>query len=151
MPELDRRDFFLYVDEFQNFATSSFATILSEARKYRLSLTIAHQYLGQLDEQTESAVFGNVGSMITFQVGSDDAQVLATQLAKHEGQITQQDLTNLPKYTAYARILIDGLPSKPFSMTTLPPITSTDLRRTDIVRQVSRRQFATPLKTSIAT
>ena len=124
IPEAERRDFILYVDEFQNFTTGSFATILSEARKYRLSLVIAHQYLKQLDEPTANAVFGNVGSMISFQVGSDDAQVLATQLAKHDGQITQQDLTNLPKYTAYARLLINGLPSNPFSMQTLPPLTT---------------------------
>ena len=121
IPEDQRRDFILYVDEFQNFTTGSFATILSEARKYRLSLVIAHQYLKQLDEPTANAVFGNVGSMISFQIGSDDAQVLATQLAKHDGQITQQDLTNLPKYTAYARLLINGLPSKPFSMQTISP------------------------------
>ena len=129
MPEDQRRDFILYVDEFQNFTTGSFATILSEARKYRLSLVIAHQYLQQLDEPTASAVFGNVGSMISFQVGSDDAQVLATQLAKHDGQITQQDLTNLPKYTAYARLLINGLPSNPFSMQTLPPLTTPESKQ----------------------
>ena len=129
IPEDQRRDFILYVDEFQNFTTGSFATILSEARKYRLSLVIAHQYLKQLDEPTANAVFGNVGSMISFQVGSDDAQVLATQLAKHDGQITQQDLTNLPKYTAYARLLINGLPSNPFSMQTLPPLTTPESRQ----------------------
>jgi len=147
IPEADRRDFFLYVDEFQNFATSSFATILSEARKYRLSLTIAHQYLSQLDDNTASAVFGNVGSIVSFQVGSDDAEQLAQQLSKHDGQLKQSDLTNLPKYTAYARLLIDGLPSKPFSMATLPPITNDlDPQRGDIVRQVSRRAYATPVR-----
>ncbi len=124
IPEEERRDFVLYVDEFQNFTTGSFATILSEARKYRLSLVIAHQYLKQLDEQTANAVFGNVGSMISFQVGSDDAEDLSLQLSKHANQVKPTDLTNLPKYTAYARLLINGLPSNPFSMQTLPPTSS---------------------------
>ena len=97
IPEDQRRDFILYVDEFQNFTTGSFATILSEARKYRLSLVIAHQYLKQLDEPTANAVFGNVGSMISFQVGSDDAESLAQQLSKHADQVRPTDLTNLPK------------------------------------------------------
>ena len=149
MPEEQRRDFFLYVDEFQNFATSSFATILSEARKYRLSLTIAHQYLKQLDDHTASAVFGNVGSIVSFQIGSDDAEQVAQQLSKHAGQLKTQDLTNLPKYTAYARLLVDGLPSKPFSMQTLPPTGNEhDPDRGDIVRQVSRRMYASPVKTA---
>ena len=120
IPELDRRDFSLYVDEFQNFTTGSFASVLSEARKYRLSLIVAHQYLSQLDEQTANAVFGNVGSIIAFQVGSDDAVRLAEQMSKHPGQLTPENLTGLPKYTAYMRLLIDGMPSGPFSMGTMP-------------------------------
>jgi len=141
IPEADRRDFHLYVDEFQNFTTSSFATILSEARKYRLSLTLSHQYLKQLDETTANAVFGNVGSIIAFQVGSDDAVILAEQLSKFPGQLQPQDLTNLPKYTAYARLLIDGLPSAPFSLRTLPlPIIEDD--RLPAVRRASQRQWA---------
>lgn len=140
IPEADRRDFYLYVDEFQNFTTSSFATILSEARKYRLSLTLSHQYLKQLDESTANAVFGNVGSILTFQVGSDDAQILTTQLAKYEGQITPQDITNLPKYTAYARLLIDGMPSSPFSIRTEKPRPNVE-DRTNIVRSVAMRQW----------
>lgn len=146
IPEADRRDFYLYIDEFQNFTTSSFASILSEARKYRLSLTIAHQYLKQLDETTSDAVFGNVGSMIAFQVGADDADILATQLSKHPGQLTPQDLTNLPKYTAYARLLIDGLPSNPFSLQTLSPPTNTE-DRLAIVSERSRREHARSMKT----
>lgn len=142
--ELDRRDFFLYVDEFQNFTTGSFASVLSEARKFRLSLIIAHQYLSQLDEETANAVFGNVGSMISFQVGADDAERLALQLGKFPGQISPENLTGLPKYTAYARLLIDGMPSKPFSMTTLPPPKSDlDPDRAEIVRRVSQRRFST--------
>ncbi len=139
IPEAERRDFHLYIDEFQNFTTSSFASILSEARKYRLNLTIAHQYLKQLDDETGSAVFGNVGSMIAFQVGADDAEVLAEQLSKHPGQLKSQDLTNLPKYTAYARLLIDGMPSNPFSMQTLSPPDITD-DRLAVVSERSRRE-----------
>src|SRR5207302_8434289 len=107
-----RRDFSLYVDEFQNFATDSFATILSEARKYRLSLTLANQYLAQMDEATLAAVFGNVGTLVSFQVGADDAETLALQLG---GDLTTQDLLRLPRYQAYIRLAIDGHPSCPFS------------------------------------
>ena len=143
VPEADRRDFFLYVDEFQNFTTGSFASVLSEARKFRLSLIIAHQYLSQVDEETASAVFGNVGSLVAFQVGSDDAERLAIQLGKYPGQLGPENLTGLPKYTAYTRLLIDGMPSKPFSLTTLPPpVNALDPDRAAIVRRVSRRRFA---------
>lgn len=129
----------LYVDEFQNFTTGSFAAVLSEARKYRLSLIVAHQYLSQLDEETANAVFGNVGSIITFQVGSDDAEVLARQLGKFEGQIAPQNLSGLPKYTAYLKLLIDGIPSSPFSLQTLPPLSAEfDPERAEIIR----RRFA---------
>ena len=139
----NRRDFYLYIDEFQNFTTSSFASILSEARKYRLSLTIAHQYLKQLDETTSDAVFGNVGSIVAFQVGADDGTLLAEQLSKHPGQLTSQSLCNLPKYTAYNRLLIDGMPSNPFSMQTLSsPVITED--RFAIVSERSRREHAQP-------
>ena len=150
IPESERRDFHLYIDEFQNFTTSSFAAILSEARKYRLNLTIAHQYLKQLDDETADAVFGNVGSMILFQVGADDAEALSEQLSKHAGQLTPQDLTNLPKYTAYVRLLIDGLPSNPFSMQTVSPPKITD-DRLDVVSQRSRREHGQSFETIHAT
>ena len=142
IPEADRRDFSLYVDEFQNFTTGSFASVLSEARKYRLSLIVAHQYLSQLDEPTANAVFGNVGSMIAFQVGTDDAERLAQQMSKHPGQLTPENLTGLPKYTAYTRLLIDGMPSSPFSMMTLP-VTSKEIdpERGEIIRKVMHRRF----------
>lgn len=147
VPEIERRDFSLYVDEFQNFTTGSFASVLSEARKYRLSLIVAHQYLTQLDEPTANAVFGNVGSIITFQVGSDDAQRLAEQLGKHPGQITPENLTGLPKYTACVRLLIDGMPSKPFSMQTLPPpINEIDAERAEIIRRVTQRSFGNAVR-----
>lgn len=138
LPEEERRDFFLAVDEFQNFSTESFATILSEARKYRLSLTLAHQYLAQLDEATSAAVFGNVGTLIAFQVGPQDAETLAEQLA---GDLLPADLIGLPKHQAYARLLIDGQPSRPFSMCTLPPVVPGS-DRSHIVRAVSRRRYA---------
>lgn len=138
-PECERRPFFVYVDEFQNFATESFATILSEARKYRLGLTIANQYLDQLDDGTREAVFGNVGSLITFQVGAGDAGVLSEQLA---GDVRSEDLIGLPRHTAYVRLLIDGMPSRPFSMQTLPPPVVNPLSlRMERVRHHSRRQF----------
>ena len=137
-----RRDFWLYVDEFQNFATESFATILSEARKYRLGLTLANQYLAQIDEATADAVFGNVGSLLAFQVGCRDAEVLAEQFG---GGLTPGDLMCLPRYRAYCRLLVDGMPSKPFSMQTLPPIGTSREDRTAIVRKVSRRRYARPL------
>ena len=147
VPEIERRDFSLYVDEFQNFTTGSFASVLSEARKYRLSLIVAHQYLTQLDEPTANAVFGNVGSVVTFQVGSDDAERLAEQLGKYPGQITPENLTGLPKYTACVRLLIDGMPSKPFSMQTLPPATNAiDPERAEIIRRVTQRSFGNAVR-----
>ena len=140
MPEDARRDFFLYVDEFQNFATESFATILSEARKYRLNLTIANQYLAQLDEPTLQAVFGNIGSLVSFQVGPSDAEVLARQFT---GDITEQDLIGLPRFAAYVRLLIDGMPSRPFSMETLPPtLPRRGTNRSQKVRNHSRHRYA---------
>src|SRR5439155_24228009 len=97
VPESERRDFALYVDEFQNFATDSFATVLSEARKYRLSLTLANQYLAQMDEATLDAVFGNIGSLIVFRIGAQDAEVIAQQLG---GEVEESDLLQLPRYAA---------------------------------------------------
>jgi hypothetical protein len=145
LPEERRRDFFLTVDEFQNYRTGSFAAILSEARKYRLCLTVAHQYLRQLTADTSNAVFGNVGSLVAFQVGGEDAETLALHLSQFPGQLRPADLGNLPKYTAYARLLIDGLPSRPFSMRTLPaPVIPPDQDRSAIVRAASHRRYAAP-------
>jgi len=145
-PEDKRRDFYLYIDEFQNFTTGSFATILSEARKYRLNMTIAHQYIGQLsphgNPELRDAVFGNVGSDIAFQVGTDDAVALAAQLRKYPEQLTPEDLTNLPKYHAYVRLLQDGMPEHPFSMQTLAPLPVQE-DRTRKVRNASNDRYAT--------
>jgi hypothetical protein len=145
IPEAERKDFYLYVDEFQNFATESFATILSEARKYRLNLTMANQYVAQLligDKNTSlrDAVFGNVGTLISFQVGSDDAEVLSLQF---EETVTPKDILSLPKYHAYTRLMIDGMPSKPFSVTTLPPPKLEDnASQSDVLRRLSRERYS---------
>ncbi len=144
IPEKERKDFYLYVDEFQNFATESFATILSEARKYRLNLTIAHQYVGQLTlgdnkDALKDAVFGNVGSMCSFQVGSDDAEDLSLQF---EEMVTQKDILSLPKYHAYLRLMVGGMASKPFSVSTLPPPKpEADPNRIQVIRRASRERY----------
>ncbi len=123
IPEKDRKDFYLYVDEFQNFATDSFANILSEARKYRLNLIIAHQYTAQLSNENgtavRDAVFGNVGTMIIFRVGADDAEFIEKEF---EPEFTAQDLVNLPNFHVYLKLMIDGVTSRPFSASTLPPL-----------------------------
>jgi hypothetical protein len=139
IPEEERRDFFLYIDEFQNFLTSSFDTILSEARKYRLNLTVSHQYREQLDDSTAAAIAGNIGSIISFAVGSDDAEWLANAMCKYPGELAAADLTNLPRFTAYARLLCNGMPTRPFSMTTLPPPLVTEDRTASVVNSSQRR------------
>jgi hypothetical protein len=116
VPEKDRVDFYLYVDEFQNFATESFATILSEARKYKLALTMANQYIAQMPEEVCDAVFGNVGSLVSFQVGFDDAEKIAGQFGGDETMLV--DLVALQVGNTYMRLLIDGMPTPVFSMTT---------------------------------
>ena len=115
--EADRKDFFLYVDEFQNFATQSFIKILSEARKYRLSLTLANQYIEQLDEEVTRAIFGNVGTLMSFVVGARDAYVLTREYAEI---YTENDLVSLGKFEAVLKLSIDGMTSAPFPVTTLP-------------------------------
>ena len=123
IPESERKDFYLYVDEFQNFVTDAFASILSEARKYRLNLTVAHQYTAQLISDKNSSVrdsiFGNVGTMIVFRVGADDAEFLEKEF---EPEFTPQDIVNLPNFKIYLKLMIDGVSSRPFSAKTLPPL-----------------------------
>ncbi|RJQ25284.1 hypothetical protein C4565_08585 [Candidatus Parcubacteria bacterium] len=122
IPEDERVDFYLHVDEFQNFATDSFANILSEARKYRLNLILAHQYIGQLTTNNSTvvrdAVFGNVGTMLMFRVGASDAEFLSKEF---EPEFTPTDMVNLPNYNIYLKLLVDGYRSRPFSAQTLPP------------------------------
>ncbi len=136
--EEERRDFFLYVDEFQNFATPSFANILSEARKYRLSLIMAHQYVAQLDELVADAVFGNVGTLLAFRVGGPDAEVLEKEF---EPAFVINDIINLPKYQILLKLMIDGVASQPFSAITMPPIGSPTGSEDKIIK-VSRERYA---------
>ena len=121
--EEQRTDFFLYVDEFQNFATDSFAGILSEARKYRLNLVLAHQYVGQLvtdvSTKVRDAVFGNVGTIVVFRVGATDAEFLEPEFTP---EFEQADIVNLPNYSVYLKLMVDGVTSRPFSANTLPPL-----------------------------
>ncbi len=138
-PETKRPDFFLYVDEFQNFATESFANILSEARKYRLDLVMAHQYMEQLEEEVLAAVLGNVGSIITFRVGSTDAEILAKEFIP---TFVEEDLINLPKFHIYLKLMIDGVASRPFSALTLSPIAIATGSMEKVVK-VSRERYAT--------
>ncbi|NUM25334.1 MAG: type IV secretion system DNA-binding domain-containing protein [Candidatus Buchananbacteria bacterium] len=140
--ENERKDFYLYVDEFQNFATESFASILSEARKYRLDLIIGHQYIEQLDEMVRAAVFGNVGTLMCFRVGAADAEALATEFAPY---FVEEDLVNLTKYDVYLKLMIDGVASTPFSATTLPPLdTHLHAHNREKVINVSRERYAKP-------
>ncbi|MEK7479093.1 MAG: type IV secretion system DNA-binding domain-containing protein [Patescibacteria group bacterium] len=146
IPEEERVDFYLYVDEFQNFATDSFANILSEARKYRLDLILAHQYIGQLTTDTSTkvrdAVFGNAGTLIMFRVGATDAEFLEPEF---EPEITPEDMVNLPNYHAYLKLMVDGITSRPFSAITLPPfkIPNTVMNTEEII-EASRRKYARP-------
>jgi hypothetical protein len=112
-PEDQRRDFYLYVDEFQNFATPDFAQILSEARKYRLGLCVANQFIGQVDEEVKNAVFGNVGTLVTFRVGVTDANYLAREFAP---VFSEDDLLNIEKYHVYMKTIVKNEPVPPFSM-----------------------------------
>lgn len=117
IPENERQDFYAYIDEFQNFSTDSFAEILSEARKYRLSLILAHQYVEQLSEVVRGAVFGNVGTTIVFRIGAADAEFMEREFTP---VLTIEDLVNLPKWKIYLKLMIDGVTSQPFSADTLP-------------------------------
>jgi energy-coupling factor transporter ATP-binding protein EcfA2 len=146
IPEDKRRDFYMYVDEFQNFATDSFASILSEARKYRLSLTLAHQYIGQLvtndgNTKVRDAVFGNVGTIITFRVGAADGEFLEKEFMP---EFLQNDLVNLSKANIYIKLMIDGVSSKPFSATTLMPHTQPLQSYKDVIIKNTREHYAVP-------
>lgn len=139
-PEDQRRDFYLYVDEFQNFATESFAVILSEARKYHLCLIMANQYIAQLSEEVSDAIFGNVGTMISFRVGSADAEKLVKE---YEPVFDANDLVNLDNYHIYTKMAIDGVTCPAFSAQTLPPQTEVYGFR-DTVIELSRRKYGRP-------
>jgi hypothetical protein len=134
-------NFYLYVDEFQNFANESFADILSEARKYKLNLTVAHQYIEQMSHEVRAAVFGNVGTMITFRVGAYDAEVLEKEFAP---EFTMEDLVNLGRFQIYLKLMIDGVSSSPFSASTLSPIEKPIVSFSKEIIEYSRAHYARP-------
>lgn len=136
VPESQRPDFYLYLDEFQNFTTDSIAVILSEARKYRLNLNLTHQFIQQLDEGIQKAVFGNVGTLVSYRIGVDDAEYMAQQLSP---VFTEYDLVNLDRFTAYIRLLVNGTPVRPFSLKIPPPPFGGDPRGREAIRQRSRQ------------
>lgn len=142
MPQDQRKDFFLYVDEFQNFATPDFAQILSEARKYRLNLIVANQFIGQMDEEIKNAIFGNVGTIASFRVGVTDANYL-----QHEFQpvFNENDLINVDRFNAYMRTLIGGEPALPFSLDTTKDIEKEKAMRNErvaqLIRELSRLKY----------
>ena len=144
VPEHESRhlpNFYLYVDEFQSFANESFADILSEARKYKLSLTLAHQYIEQMSEEVRAAVFGNVGTMVTFRVGAYDAEILEKEFAP---QFTIEDLVNLGFAQVYLRLMIDGVGSQPFSARTLPSMPKPPQMYVEEIIANSRKTYAVP-------
>ncbi len=132
-------DFYLYVDEFQSFANESFADILSEARKYKLNLTIAHQYMAQMSDEVRDAVIGNVGTMVTFRIGAYDAEILEKEF---QPTFTMEDMVNLGFTQIYLKLMIDGVTSQPFSAVTLPPIELPEVIFRDQLIESSRTSFA---------
>ena len=143
IPEEKRRDFFLYIDEFQNFATQSFISILSEARKYRLALILGHQYITQMEEEVRDAVFGNVGTIVCFRVGAEDAGWLEREFTP---EFLATDLVNLTKYNIYLKLMIDGVAGRPFSAQTLPPFPATHKSNREKIIKISRERYSTPRK-----
>jgi hypothetical protein len=140
LPEARRRPFYFYVDEFHDFLTLSFADILSASRKYGLNLVLAHQHLTQLDEKLRGAILGNAGTLISFRVGVEDAELLAKEFYPVFGE---SDLVNLPNHHIYVKLLIDGAPSQPFSAVTLPPQSKRTSHKQEIIEH-SRQQNARP-------
>jgi hypothetical protein len=138
IPEADRRDFFLYVDEFQSFASETFSSILSEARKYRLCLTLSHQYVGQLEPDMRDAIFGNVGSMVIFRVGQSDADVIAKEFGP---SYVPNRFVGLGNYEVCAKLLVDGQHGEPFTGRTLPACGTRHGRGQTILRR-SRERYA---------
>ncbi len=139
IPEEERKDFYLYVDEFQNFATESFANILSEARKYRLNIILAQQYITQLEEPVRDAVFVKDGTLVSFRVGAEDAEFLEKEFAP---EFAASDLVNLTKFDIYLKLMIDGMASRPFSATTLPPYSEQEKSYREKAINLSRERYA---------
>lgn len=142
-PEDQRVDFSLYVDEFQNFATDSFEAILSQARKYRLSLILANQFMTQLNDKVREAVIGNVGTVISGRIGTTDAEVL---IKKFKPTFDAEDLTKLPNFEAVASVMINNVPSAPFSMSLVPPLGKPSAQLTDALKRLSAAKYGRPRK-----
>jgi hypothetical protein len=137
VPEKERRDFYLYVDEFQNFATGSFVKVLSEARKFRLDLMLANQYMAQIPEDVQKAILGNAGTLISFTVGADDAQIIHKEYSE---VFSQNDLVNLSNFQIAIKLMIDGHSTRPFLAHTLPLPVSRNQNRPKVIA-VSRERY----------
>jgi hypothetical protein len=143
-----RRRFYLYVDEFQNFVTDAFVTILSEARKYELALIMAHQYIGQLVGKTEAygeastqmrdAIFGNVGTIMSFKVGAEDAEYMAKEYAP---VLSEQDVIGIPNFSCYCKLNINNVPSRPFNMATIYDETNRNEKLAELIKEYSRMKY----------
>lgn len=141
IPEDERKDFALYVDEFQNFSTDSFATILSEARKYHLNLIVANQFTTQLTDEIREAVFGNVGTIVAFRIGDNDVDSLTKYF---QPTFEGSDLLKIPNHNTVVRTLIGGVPTNPFSMSTIPPLGSPNYQLATALKQLSAAKFGRP-------
>lgn len=141
IPESERVDFSLYVDEFQNFSTESFATIMSEARKYHLNLIVANQFTTQLTDEIRDAVFGNMGTIVSFRVGQNDVEALSRYF---QPSFDAEDLLRVPNYNTITRTLIGGVPTQPFSMVSLPPLGSPNMRLSEALKQLSAAKYGRP-------
>jgi hypothetical protein len=137
IPEEERKDFYLYIDEFHNVTTNTITAVLAEARKYHLAMIFGHQFIGQLDEDTRKAIFGNVGSIMAFRVGPEDAKYLVTQF---EPTFDENDLVNFNNYNAALRLLINGETSKPFNIITFPP-SKGDTETAQLIKELSRIKY----------
>ncbi len=141
VPEEQRQDFCLYVDEFQNFSTDSFATIMSEARKYHLNLIVANQFTTQLTEEIRDAVFGNIGTIVAFRIGQNDVEVLSRYF---QPLFDGDDLLRVPNANTIVRTLVNGVPTQPFSMATLPPLGNPNPELSDALKQLSAAKYGKP-------
>lgn len=141
IPEDDRVDFALYVDEFQNFSTDSFATIMSEARKYHLNLIVANQFTTQLTDEIRDAVFGNMGTIVSFRVGQNDVEALSRYF---QPLFDGDDLLRVPNYNTIVRTLIGGVPTQPFSMATIPPLGNPNTELGQALKQLSAAKYGRP-------
>jgi len=138
-PETERRDFYLFIDEFQNFSTDAFTSILAEARKYRLCLTLSHQYIDQLPEPIRQAVFGNVGTLVAFRIGYPDAELMAKEFGN---AVPPASLADLERYEAVVKLLVEGSNLEPFRAAMLPPLETRHGRKEKLIA-LSRERFST--------